>query len=441
MTVTVDVVTESNRTDNTNPYTFSHAGGTGPKGVLLIINQNGDDADLIGEASTVSYGGTAMTRVQFAQNGVATPSGGASYIYFLGASVPTGTKTVSCTFATANSRSVQFTCVTLDGADDLEVVDSAILESTGATNPQISLTYGGRTCMAFAGLLGGRSAVSDYTAVASTTELHDNDFGARVGLSQRQTTAGSSDFTVGYTAASDSIAMAACAVSESANAVSVDFVGPADLEIIYDNELRVEIDGTNFSASGNAVKLHDTDPLTTTPSVSVTQTIRTESTTKITFDVDKGAHTSDNLWLEVENSGNTSSDSINVAVRDDPGSSAVATRADPSAVEFESGQAFQFDFSEYFFASDVQDELSFTLSGQPDGVTIVSNGQISGTISDGQSASSPFTVTATCTDLDGNQVTDEFTWTVSSETSGGASPSKRTARFGRLLGCPLLGRR
>jgi len=440
VTVTVDVVTESNRTDNTNPYTFSHSGGTGPKGVLLIINQNGDDADLIGEASTVSYGGTAMTRVQFAQNGVATPSGGASYIYFLGASVPTGTKTVSCTFATANSRNVQFTCVTLDGADNLEVVDSGISESTGATNPQISLTYSGRTCMAFAGLLAGRGAVSDYTAVASTTALHDNDFGARVGFSQRQTTAGSSDFTVGYTASSGSIAMTACAISETANAVNITGVGAANLGIIYDNELRVEIDGTNFSGSSNSVKLHNTDPLTTTPSTSVTQTIRTESATLITFDVDKGAHSSDDLWLEVKNSGATSSDSIFLAVRDDPGASSVATRTNPSDQEFQSGQAFTFDFSDYFFASDVQDTLSFSMTGAPDDLSISTDGIISGTIADNESSSSPHTVDVTCTDSDGNSVTDQFTWTVNAQGTagpGGARPTNFMRRCGftsRLLG-------
>jgi hypothetical protein len=294
--------------------------------------------------------------------------------------------------------------------------------------------------MAFAGLLGGRNAVSDYTAVANTTELHSEDFGARVGFSQRQTTAGSSDFTVGYTASSGSIAMTACAVSESANAVSVDSVGSADLEIVYDNELRVEIDGTNFSASGNAVKLHDTDPLTTTPSVSVTQTIRTESTTKITFDVDKGAHTSDNLWLEVENSGNTSSDSINVAVRDDPGAGAVATRANPSDTEFQSGQAFSFNFSEYFHAVDVQDTLSFTISGQPGGVDISTDGIISGVISEGEGASSPFSATVRCTDSDGNFVEDTFSWTVSPDSPGGVSSTNSSDNVRKSLGARLLGR-
>jgi hypothetical protein len=440
MTVTVDAVTESNRTDNTTPYTFSHSGGGGPEGVILILNLNGDEADLI-DTATVSYGGTAMTLVAYEGNGVSTPSGGAVYMYFLGASVPTGTKTVSVDFTTANSRKVQCTCITLNGAADLEVVDSSAITSTSATNPQISLTYGGRTCMAFTGLLGSKSSVSDYTAVASTTDVFSEDFGARVGISQRQTTAGSSDFTVGWTASAAAYAMVACAVSEVANAVSIDFVGPANLEIIYDNELRVEIDGTNFSSSGNAVKIHDTDPLTTTPSVSVTQTIRTQSTTKITFDVDQGSLSSSNVWLEVENSGNTSNDSINIALRDDPGASAVAARANPVDTEFTAGQAFSFNFSEYFFASDVQDELSFSLSGQPSGVIVSTDGLVSGTIADGQSASSPFTCTMTCTDLDGNQVTDEFSWTVTAETSGGAEPKKQVSRFRRFLACPLLGRR
>lgn len=440
MTVTVDVVVESNRTDNTNPYTFSHTGGASPEGVVLLINQNGDGADLIGEAAAVTYGGTAMTRVQYATNGVATPSGGASYIYFLGASVPTGTQTVSVAFNTANSRSVEFVCITLDAAADTEVVDSAILESTGAADPQISLTYGGRTCMSFASILGGNSTVGSYTDVASTTAVHDTDFGARVGLVQRETTAGSSDFTSGWTASSASVAMAAVAISETANAVSIDTVGPADLEIIYDNELRVEIDGTNFSGSGNAVKIHDTDPLTTTPGTSVTQTIRTESATMITFDVDKGALTSDNVWLEVENSGNTSNDSINIALRDDGGASVVSARSDPADTDFTSGQAFSFDFSEYFYASDVQDELSFSLSGQPSGLDVSTDGLITGTIADGQNASSPFTVTATCTDSDGNEVTDEFTWTVTTDVPGGATPQKRFSRCRRFLSS-FLGRR
>lgn len=218
MTVAVDVLTDSNRTGTTDPWTFSHAGGASPKGVLLFAAHGVSSTDHI---SSVTYGGVAMTRIQSAVDTVTEPA--RMDVWFLGAGVPTGTQTVSVDLTSATAEDFRFTCITLTGADDLEVVSSGKIEEdrSAASPPQLALTYAGRTCMAFCGLYWGDDTPLPVV-LGTMTEISLSSPGFADASSTtysiaRQTTAGSSDYTIGYTVGqTDDTAFVAVAISEIA---------------------------------------------------------------------------------------------------------------------------------------------------------------------------------------------------------------------------------
>lgn len=208
MTVTVDAVTENVRTLTTSPQTFSHAGAaSGVKGFVLALVHGTSSTDHV---SAASYGGVALTRIQRNVDTATEP--GAAELWFLGSGVPQGTQTVSYTPG-ATTDDFHAVAITLLGAADLQVVDQDGV-SENVANPSVTLQYSGRTCMAFAALYGGGAAPSSFTENANCTRVHDHDLGAFYSVVCRQTTAGSADFAVGGTAATDDVAFAAIAVSE-----------------------------------------------------------------------------------------------------------------------------------------------------------------------------------------------------------------------------------
>ena len=215
MTVSVNAATENVRTGTTSPQTFSHAGAaSGVKGVVLAIVHGTSSTDHV---SAASYGGTALTRIQRNTDTATEP--GAAELWFLGASVPQGTQTVSYTPG-ATTDDIHAVAITLLGDADLEVVDQDGINDNVA-DPSVTLQYAGRTCMAFAALYGGGAAPTAFTPNANCTTVHDHDLGAFYSEVIRQTTAGSADFAIGGTASTDDVAFAAIAVSEVQNNVVV----------------------------------------------------------------------------------------------------------------------------------------------------------------------------------------------------------------------------
>jgi len=210
LTITVDAATEHVRTDTTSPQTFSHVGAaSGVKGVVLAICHGVSSTDHV---SAASYGGTNLTRIQRNTDTAGEP--GAAELWFLGASVPQGTQTVSYTPG-STTDDIQAVAITLLGAADLEVIDQDGI-SENATDPSVTLQYGGRSAMAFAAAYSGLGAPANWTPNANCTGVHDHDFGVFISKVIRQTTAGTADFAIGGTAALDDVAFAAIAVSEVA---------------------------------------------------------------------------------------------------------------------------------------------------------------------------------------------------------------------------------
>lgn len=208
--VAFEAATESVRTLTTDPWTFACSSpGGAPRGVVLTAVHGVSSTDHI---AGVTYGGAALTRAK-TNTDTATELGRAD-VWFLGSAVPTGTSTtVSVDLTSATSDDFQFVCITLTAGDDTEVIDSDGINND-ATNPSVTLQYGGRTAIALAALYGGGAAPTSFTPNANSATLHDHDLGAFYAEVIRQSTPGTADFAIGGTSAVDDVAFAAVAVAQ-----------------------------------------------------------------------------------------------------------------------------------------------------------------------------------------------------------------------------------
>lgn len=191
----------------TSPAEVEHTPVAAAAGILLFIDHGTNADDLILGAA---YGGFEMIRVRSAVD-VATELG-RTYIYALGQNVPAGAQTVSIRHtATAVVKHAVVVSVTAGG--DIEIVASGVLQADQA-NPQIALDSGAVMALRYAVIYSGLAAPSDLTNVANMTAVQDHDFGNFVSRVDRQTDASSGSFTIGWTGASDDVAMAAVAVRQ-----------------------------------------------------------------------------------------------------------------------------------------------------------------------------------------------------------------------------------
>lgn len=209
MTITVDLVTEDLRTGTSSPTSWTHNGAaSGVKGALLMIVHGTSSTDHV---STAKYGGVTMTRVARFTDTVTEP--GAAEIWFLGSGLPQGSRLFSYT-AGATTDDILAVGVTLLASTDLVVIDSDG-QTENRANPSVTLNYNSRSAMAFAALYSGLTDPTAITVGANCTALSTTDIaGAFTGFFQRQTTAGTADFTIGVTAATDDAGYAAVAVAE-----------------------------------------------------------------------------------------------------------------------------------------------------------------------------------------------------------------------------------
>lgn len=211
MTISVDVVTESAGWSTTpDPFTFSHAGGAFPRGVLVGIGATGD-TDVIG-AGGVTYGGVAMARRSL---GIAQDSAGetcSAYWYWLGKGVPGGTQTVSIDHTATGVTKVAY-CITINADGDIEVVTDGRLQGDQA-DPQIALDAGTKSAMRFFLISSGLNSPSSLTLISGMTALGDATTELESIVVARETSPSTGNTTVGWTAASDDVAMVAIALAD-----------------------------------------------------------------------------------------------------------------------------------------------------------------------------------------------------------------------------------
>jgi len=206
MAVAFDASTTATRTDTSDPFTFNHTPVGTPKGVVVaVMNYDTATDQVVG----VTYGGVSMTEIAQAADTAGEPSN--TQMWFLGASIPTGTQTVSVDMVGANGDDMFMVCATVTASTDTEVIDFDSI-SEDASNPQAVMTAGGRTAIAFAALASG--ADSAPTPLTGVTNLHSNDSGAERQHFAQQTTPATGNFTIGWTLGTDDVSFVALSVSE-----------------------------------------------------------------------------------------------------------------------------------------------------------------------------------------------------------------------------------
>lgn len=199
---------EFERTLTTDPQTWTHVPGGVASAVAVAVVHGTSATD---HALSVTYGGVALARMVRATD-TATELGAAEW-WFLGSGIPAGNQTVSVDLASATTDDIHFVSMSFSAADDCEIQATGSINEN-ATNPSVTLSYGGRTCLAVAALYGGGAAPSSFVPNANCSAVLDFDFGAFYSTVIQQTTAGSTDFAIGGTAVSDDVAYVAMAITE-----------------------------------------------------------------------------------------------------------------------------------------------------------------------------------------------------------------------------------
>lgn len=220
MTVARDAVLEFLTFTTTSPATLSFTPVGTPRGITVVIAHGAVSTDLI---TSVTYGGVAMARIGTAVD--TAGEAGRVYTYFLGASIPTGTQTVSIVHT--GSADVKWACVqSVTAAADTEVVTSAVLQAGNQADPQIALntvaTESLRNSILYSGLPTPTTDLTVLSGMEAISAANTVDFGAFCALFGEQTTAGSGSFTIGYTALTDDVAMSAIAIQEVAGGAAAE---------------------------------------------------------------------------------------------------------------------------------------------------------------------------------------------------------------------------
>lgn len=208
MAIAFDASVEAVRTGTTDPHTWTHT-PVGTPGAIVVSAIHGTSAT--DHVLSVTYGGVSMTRIVRATDTVTEP--GAAELWFLGAGIPTGAQTVSADLDSATTDDIQFVSMSWTAGADTEVVDFDSI-SQDAANPQVTLQFGGRSCVSVCALYGGGAAPTSYTSLSDQTRVQDNDFGAFSGCVDRLTTAQTADDTIGYASSTDDVAFVALAFGE-----------------------------------------------------------------------------------------------------------------------------------------------------------------------------------------------------------------------------------
>lgn len=225
MAVAHDAVSESHAgtTGSASEASFSwtHTPVGTPRGVLVytFVNANADDA------TGVTYGGTALTAVPGGRAvDAAAGETGDCKAWFLGSSIPTGAQTVQVT-RNNNANVMYAVCVTVT-ADADTATAGVLLEQEDQTLTEENVDDGspGTNSLRYMALNSGTStlpvAAGNPGFGANTTDLGADagiDFGSRIAVVVRETTAGQGSRPVGieFTAADD-VAAVYLAIKESA---------------------------------------------------------------------------------------------------------------------------------------------------------------------------------------------------------------------------------
>jgi len=197
---------------DTGTLTWTHTPVGTPRGVLCWVVQFVGATD---EVTGVTYGGVAMTEVSGSPLLKAGGETAAVYLYFLGASIPTGAQTVTASVNGTGSNKNTY-CFTVTGAANTEIVDvDATISSNSVANPSVTLSLGGRTSFAAIGFMSGAQTTAEATPSTNwTMPTNEWDPGTMVGGAYYYDIVASTDVAAGWTQAAEDAVAIAIAISE-----------------------------------------------------------------------------------------------------------------------------------------------------------------------------------------------------------------------------------
>lgn len=218
----------------TGEISNSHTPVGTPKGVVVLITQDGSGAD---QVSSVTYGGVALKRERFeAQTSGET---GAGYAYVLGSGVPTGKQTVVVKVSGAANKVV--VCCTVTAATaTTEVAAANGTKSGGVTNPSFQLATGVGVETVDYGCAHSGAQTASVSPGTGYTQIHEVATGGGSSCASfiRKTVNGTGgNITVSWTWNNDECAAAGIAIKE----------GPAGSALSLELE-----DSASFSESRGA---------------------------------------------------------------------------------------------------------------------------------------------------------------------------------------------
>jgi hypothetical protein len=206
-----------------------------------------------------------------------------------------------------------------------------------------------------------------------------------------------------------------------------------DLGIIYVGEQRVEMLGTNFGTDVPIVTI-GTSPIS---SAGTTMNRVSGDNDEFVFNVPTGTTTGQAyIWLENRTPGTDFGllGSKLIEVRQDPGTDVVALRVNPSSQNLVSSTAVNYDSSIYFYARHCQEDVTYSATNLPTGLTINSvSGDVTGTTG---ATEQTFNSAVRMTDPNGDFAEQSFSWFIDeppapAQTAGPAPQAPGVARKAR----------
>jgi len=212
VTVSHDATSGSAAIINTaTTTTWTHTPVGTPRGVIGLCGKGANFTDTI---TSWSYGGVALTRVRWQTR--ETTELLAVFVYFLGASIPTGAQEVSITTTGTNPSWPQIATVTAAADTEVDVENGA--DAGIIANPSLALSPTAQAMLYYICQSGLNTPVN--TPESGTTLLVTRDCGASSSHMGRKEVSGAGATTIGWTSASDDVCHAGLAIKEVAAAAA-----------------------------------------------------------------------------------------------------------------------------------------------------------------------------------------------------------------------------
>lgn len=197
----------------TTERSWTHTPSGTPKAVMVGCSQG--DTSGADQVTGVTYGALTLTEVTGSPHLKATGEVMATYMYFAGASIPTGAQTVTVTVSGAASKKCW--SITLTANTDTEIVSvNTSINTDTAQNPSSTQTLSGRTSFVGMVFTSGESAAGNITELSGwTNAVSEADHGNATGGMYYYNTVAAVDVTIGWTNATSVAALAiGLAISE-----------------------------------------------------------------------------------------------------------------------------------------------------------------------------------------------------------------------------------